>query len=69
MEPARVKPEPLRETSQTPRSDARQTRLDEIGRALNHYKRAADPLLFTNSKGVRIPFEPGTIWVLIDAPL
>lgn len=31
--------------------------------------RPTDPLLFTDSKGTRIPLEPGTVWVLIDAPL
>jgi hypothetical protein len=30
---------------------------------------ATDMLQFTDSKGEPIPLEPGTIWVLIDAPL
>lgn len=37
--------------------------------ALWKKERPTDPLLFTDSKGSRISFEPGTIWVLIDAPL
>lgn len=32
-------------------------------------QRATDKLAFTDSKGKEIPLEPGTLWIIIDAPL
>lgn len=37
--------------------------------ALWHKEQALDMLTFTDAAGKPIPLEPGTIWVLIDAPL
>jgi hypothetical protein len=37
--------------------------------ALWNKRNATDMLTFTDSKGAPIPLEPGTIWVLINAPL
>ena len=32
-------------------------------------ERATDTLTFTDTQGKMIPLQPGTVWVLIDAPL